>query len=120
MTVPPEAHWRASLNRGRFLLQRARAGGDFIFPPRVAAPGNGDPDLDWFDAPCGGAVYSVTIVYPKPPAVPYHVALIDLDAGPRVMSRVEGVEPDAVFIGQRVSARVLIEDEGGLLVFDPS
>lgn len=118
--APPDAHWRASLDEGRFLLQRARASGEVIFPPRIAAPGSGDPDLEWFDALGGGTVYSVTIIFPRPPAAPYHVALIDLDAGPRVMSRVDGVAPDAVFIGQRVNARVLIEDERGLLVFDPS
>lgn len=124
MPVPPDAHWRAALDGGSFLLQRVRATGQVFFPPRVAAPGTGDTDFEWFDAPGGGTVYSVTIIHPKPPTPPYHVALIDLDAGPRVMSRVEGVAPDAVSIGQRVAARVLPGDkdkgEGGLLVFDPA
>jgi len=118
--APPDAYWRAALGEGKFLLQRARATGQVIFPPRVAAPGTGDTDLEWFEAPGGGTVYSVTVIQPKPPAAPYHVALIALDAGPRVMSRIEGVAPDAVSIGQRVTARVLLGDEGRLLVFDPA
>ncbi len=120
LEAPPEAHWRAALDEGRFLLQRARATGQVFFPPRVAAPGSGDTALEWFEPSRGGTVYSVTIIHPKPPAPPYYVALIDLDAGPRVMSRVEGVQTGAVSIGQRVTARVLPGDEGGLLVFDPA
>lgn len=118
--TPPDAYWHAALGQGRFLLQRARATAQVIFPPRVAAPGTGDTDLEWFEPPGGGTVYSVTIIHPKPPAPPYHVALIDLDARPRVMSRVEGVQASAVSIGQRVIARVLLGNEGGLLVFDPA
>jgi len=118
LETPPEAYWRAALDEGKFLLQRVRATGQVFFPPRVAAPGSGDAALDWFEPSPGGIVYSVTVIQPKPPDPPYHVALIDLDAGPRVMSRVEGVAPDAVSIGQRVAARVLPGDQGGLLVFD--
>jgi uncharacterized OB-fold protein len=52
-------------------------------------------------------VYSYTIVRHAPnPAlagsVPYVVALIQLDEGPRLVSNVVGVDPELVAIGQRV------------------
>jgi uncharacterized OB-fold protein len=83
------------------------------------APGTGETDLEWVQA-CGlGTVYSSTTVRTKPPAQPYNVALIDLDEGPRMMSRVEGLPPDQVTIGQRVKARITTEGELTYVVFDP-
>ncbi|MBB4632410.1 Zn-ribbon domain-containing OB-fold protein [Sphingosinicella soli] len=115
----PEAVWTAALAEGRFLLQRAQSTGTRIFPPRVMEPGTGETDLEWIEAMGTGTVYSVTVIGRKPPADPYHVALIDLDEGPRLMSRVEGVDAEAVHIGMRVKSRVAQEDGTPILVFDP-
>jgi uncharacterized OB-fold protein len=48
---------------------------------------------------------------------PYNVALVDLDEGVRMMSRVEGiVAPDQVVIGQRVNAFIgRIDDKAAVL-----
>lgn len=115
--APPEAHWRAALAEGRFLLQRPRGGGPAFFPPRVAAPGSGETDLDWVEASGLGHIYSLTWVSQKPPTPPYNVAIVELDEGPRLMSRIEGVAPDGVAIGQRVRAEIVEGSEGPLLVF---
>ncbi len=115
----PEAHWRAALADGSFLLQRGRQSGRAFFPPRIAEPGTGD-ETEWFEA-CGeGTVYSVTIIGQKPPAVPYAVVLVELAEGPRLMSRVEGVAPEAIAIGMAVKARIIREGDAPLLVFDPA
>src|SRR3546814_11356318 len=107
----PEAVWRAALAEGRFLLQRAQSTGTRCFPPRVMEPGTGETDLEWVEAMGTGTVYSVTVIGRKPPAAPYHVALIDLDEGPRLMSRVEGMaDRKSVVSGKSVSVRV---DLGG-------
>lgn len=115
----PEAQWRTALAGGRFLLQRAKASGAVFFPPRLAEPGSGDGDLEWIEASGLGTVYSVTIVGQKPPTPPYNVALIDLDEGARMMSRVDGIAPDDVRIGMRVRARIVEQDGGPLIVFVP-
>ena len=114
----PEAHWRAALDEGRFLIQRSVESGKFVFPPRIAAPGSGEA-LEWVEASGLGTVYSVTIIGRKPPAPDYNVVLVDLDEGVRMMSRVEGLQPDDVRIGMRVSARIIREDDQALVVFDP-
>src|SRR3546814_14908867 len=64
-------------------------------------PGTGETDLEWVEAMGTGTVYSVTVIGRKPPAAPYHVALIDLDEGPRLMSRVEGMAAEDVRIGMK-------------------
>ena len=87
--------------------------------PRVAEPGTGDTDLEWF-APSGrGVVYSTTVVRTRPPAEPYNVALIDLEEGPRVTSKVVGIPASDVRIGLKVQARIEQVDGKALLVFVP-
>lgn len=114
----PEAHWRAALAQGQLLLQRA-PNGSAIFPPRLAAPGTGEA-LEWFEASGKGNVYSLSWIQRKPPAEAYHVALIDLDEGARLMSRVEDVTPETLSIGMRVEAFVDQDGEAPLLLFRPA
>jgi uncharacterized OB-fold protein len=116
----PESIWRAALAEGRLLLQRASASGAHFFPPRLAEPRTGDEDWDWVEASGLGTVHSVTVVNQRSPAVPYNVALIDLDEGVRLMSRVEGLAAEDVRIGLRVRARIDASVETPILLFDPA
>ena len=116
----PEASWRAALAEGRFMLQRSLSDGTYVFPPRTMAPGTGADDLEWVEASGNGSVYSVTVISPKPPLEPYNVVLVDLDEGPRVMSRIEGVAAADVKIGMRVQARIGEEAGAPILLFDPA
>ena len=50
----------------------------------------------------------------------YDVALIDLEEGVRMMSRVDGLAPEAVHIGMAVQARVQSSESGNLVVFVPA
>jgi hypothetical protein len=114
----PQAEWQAHLCAGRFMLQRARGSGCFVFPPRVAVPGSGEGDLQWVPASGRGTVHATTIVRCKPPAADYNVALIELEEGPRLMSTVPGLAAEDVHIGLPVQARIETTDEGPRLVFD--
>ena len=68
-----------------------------------------------------GTVYATTVVRQRPEkGGSYNVALIDLAEGPRLMSTVMGVEPEAVRIGMPVRARIDTTGEEPLLVFEPS
>ena len=76
--------------------------------------------LTWVDASGEGTVHSTTVVARKAEqGGPYNVALIDLDEGVRMMSRVEGVAPDAVAIGQRVAAFIGRIDGKAAVLFSP-
>lgn len=113
------ARHQAELDQGRFLIQHCAGCGKHVYFPREHCPFCGSADVDLV-APGGqGTVYSVTTVRRKAEAGgDLNVSLIDLDEGVRLMSRVDGVAPGAVRIGQRVSAKVEIVDGRGKVVFD--
>ncbi|WP_114955113.1 Zn-ribbon domain-containing OB-fold protein [Sphingosinicella terrae] len=120
MNDAPDKQFRRHLEAGRIMIQRSRETGRCFFYPRVAEPGTGSTDLEWIEA-CGeGTVYSTTVVRQRPPAADYNVVLVDLAEGPRLMSRVEGVAPEAVKIGMAVRARIAEGEDGPILVFDPA
>ncbi|QIL79910.1 Zn-ribbon domain-containing OB-fold protein [Diaphorobacter sp. HDW4A] len=105
-----------ALAQGRFEIPQCRDCGKFHFYPRVCCPHCGSQALDWV-APSGdGTVYSVTIVRAREGA-DYTVVLVNLDEGPRLMSRVVDMPVDEVRIGMPVRARIDVTDEGPLLVF---
>jgi uncharacterized OB-fold protein len=114
-----DARFQQFLDEGRFMIQRNRKTGRAFFYPRLAEPGTGETDLEWF-APSGrGTIYSTTVVRTKPPVDPYNVALVDLAEGPRVTARVIGIPPSDVKIGMKVQARIEQVDGKALLVFAP-
>lgn len=113
----PHADYGAFLNQGRFMLQRCRRSGEYVHYPRVAAPRTGSIDLEWVEASGRGVVYSTTVIRKKNPEENYNVALIDLEEGPRIMSRIIGIPPTDVKIGLSVRAEVLETDGKQLLVF---
>ncbi|MDT4842121.1 hypothetical protein D3C85_683870 [compost metagenome] len=116
----PESDYQRFLAEGRFMLQRSRQTGAYVFYPRVAQPGTGDTDLEWVEASGRGVVYSTTVVRQRPPTPNYNVALIDLEEGVRMMSRVEGVAPEEVRIGMVVQAKIAGDDPAAaVLVFEP-
>lgn len=117
--VKPDEDFRRFLAQGRFMIQRSVESGKHVFFPRVAEPGTGAA-LDWVEASGRGVVYATTVVRRKPPEPSYNVALIDLTEGPRMMSRVEGLEPDAVRIGMPVTAQIVEQDGEPLVVFVPA
>lgn len=121
VTGGPEAQWRAALADGKFLLQRAASSGTVFFPPRVMEPGSGDTDLEWIEATGLGIIYSLTWVSQKPPAPPYNVAVVRLDEGAQLMSRVDGATPETLHIGQRVRAKITTQGDGApILLFEPT
>lgn len=116
-----EAQYRQALDDGRFLIQRCAGCDRAVFYPRMVCPHCGADKLAWATPDGRGTVYSTTVVRRKPEAGgDYNVALIDLHEGVRLMSRVDGVAPDAVRIGMAVRAQVVQQDGRGLVVFIPN
>jgi uncharacterized OB-fold protein len=89
-------------------VQHCNACGHDQLYPRIVCTACHKADLSWRRATGGGSVYSVTVVRRAPsPAyaddVPYAIALVELDEGPRLMSNIVGCAPDDVRIGMRVA-----------------
>ena len=115
---PPAEVYRRYLESGKLGFQRCRDCGVAVFYPRVLCPACGGVSLEWQTSSGRGTVYATTAVYRRD-AEPHNVALVDLDEGFRMMSRVEGVPAEEVEIGARVTLQIQREDEGPVPVFVP-
>ena len=119
LDASPLAQYREFLDRGELGFQ-VDADGLAVFYPRVAPPAQRKGPLRWVASRGLGTVYATTWISPRgEPA--YNVALIDMDEGFRLMSRVESMAAQDVRIGLRVKVRVhpAEGDEGPYPVFDP-
>ena len=121
MADSPLATYLAHLEHGELAYQFSPSLDGPVFYPRVIAPRTGKPDLVWRVSKGLGTVHATTVVHPQQGA-PYNVALIDIDEGFRMMSRVEDIAPTAVTIGLRVKFRVhkAEGDEPPCPVFTPA
>ena len=86
------------------------------FPPRYLCPKCWSDKLEWTKCTGKGVVYSFTVMHRAPmPAfanrVPYVVALIDLEEGPRMMANILGEDALDTKIGDRVG--VCFEERAG-------
>jgi uncharacterized OB-fold protein len=113
------AYWNAARER-RLMIRRCKACGQLHFMPRHLCPACWSDELEWVESKGMGSVHSFTIIRRAPmaafaPRVPYVVALIELDEGPRMMANVLGAQALSIRIGDRV--KVTFEDRGdGALV----
>ncbi|MCT9810038.1 OB-fold domain-containing protein [Acidovorax sp. Be4] len=121
MHMSVQTHYQAELDAGRFCLQQCPQCQRHVFTPRELCPHCGASPLRWVRASGLGTVYSTSTISRKQDAGGnYNVALIDLDEGVRMMSRVEGLAPEAVHIGLRVQAQVVQKEGRGLVLFQPA
>ena len=117
--VGPQKQFHQHLDEGKFKIQRSKLTGEYFFHPRVAFPGTGERDLEWVEASGNGIVHSTTCNRRLPEkGGDFNLSLITLEEGPRMMARVEGVEPDKVDIGQKVKARISDLNGEPAIIFD--
>ncbi|MBS7780668.1 OB-fold domain-containing protein [Acidovorax sp. CCYZU-2555] len=108
VTASPLATYRAHLARHELAYQFSPQAGKAVFFPRLVCPYTGTTELEWRVSQGRGEVHATTVVFPRD-AEPYNVALIALDEGFRMMSRVEGQSPQSVTIGQKVRVAFVLE-----------
>jgi uncharacterized OB-fold protein len=101
----PLTIYQQHLDRSELAYQWSPDANRVVFYPRVVCPFTGSDRLEWRVSAGLGTVYATTVVHPREGA-PYNVVLIECDEGFRLMSRVEGIAPEAVKIGMRVKFRV--------------
>ena len=109
-----------SLAQGRLSYQHCNACGHAWLPARSECPGCLEADWRW-QAAAGGAKLISWVVYHMAyhPAfanrLPYAVAVVELDEGPRLISNVIGIgDAEKLKIDQRLL--LVIEDESGTAV----
>ncbi|MFN3143857.1 MAG: Zn-ribbon domain-containing OB-fold protein [Paracoccaceae bacterium] len=115
----PRAVWEAHARDGRLAYQWSPDAGRAVWQPRVVCPFGGAAQLEWRVSAGRGVIHAITLTHPAK-GEPYTVALIDMDEGYRMMSRVVGASGDASEIGRRVQVRFVDGDaeEAPVPVFD--
>jgi uncharacterized protein len=113
-SVESKPYWEA-LRQHRLVMQRCDSCGRFWFPPSVHCPHCTSAESTWTPLSGRGKVFSYVVyhrVYHPGFAneVPYTVALIELEEGPRMISNVIGIPPDKVTCEMPV--QVVFEDIG--------
>ena len=102
-------YWQGA-NQNRLMVRKCKACAALHFLPRHLCPHCWSDDLEWVAAAGTGTVHSFTVIRRAPlssyaPRVPYVVALIDLDEGPRMMTNIVGDDALDTKIGDRVELR---------------
>jgi hypothetical protein len=110
MKQSPLGTWVGHLKQGELAYQVCKDDNKPFFYPRAVAPETGSSNIEWRVSKGVGTVYTTTVVHYKGEP-PLNVAMIDLDEGFRMMSRVEDIDPRQVKIGMRVKARMHPGDE---------
>lgn len=110
----------AAAKEGRLLIPRCRSCAHTWFPPTSACPSCGAEDFDWVESMGRGTVFSYVVVHRVyHPAfadkVPYVVAIIELEEGPRILSNVVGIAPHLVGCDMPVRA-VFRERRGDMVI----
>ena len=118
-SLGPEQQFKKYLSEGKFMIQKSKSLNQFYYHPRLAFPGSGERDLGWLEASGNGVVHSTTCNRRVPEkGGDFNLSLITLNEGPRMMARVEGIDPDKVEIGQKVKARISSLKGEPAIIFD--
>ncbi len=112
--------------RHELVLQRCRGCGVVQHRPRALCVSCLSDEIEYFRASGRGSVYSFTVTQQNQApafrsALPYVLAYVELEEGPRLLTNVSGCEPDAVRIGMPVVVEFVdTEGEGAVPRFRPA
>ena len=115
--------WAAAKDR-ELRIQRCHACGTHLFYPRHLCTTCGSADLQWRPVSGRGTVFTFTVARrPTHPGladrVPYVIAVVELEEGPKLTTNLIGIDPDYVEIGLPVEATFEDVDETTLVQFRP-
>lgn len=118
--------WEATRQR-ELRYQKCDACGTVVWHPRRHCTGCTAGKLSWHTASGRGTIYTFSVVRQSyhpffRTLVPYAVAWIDLDEGPRLLSNVVGVDDPSAELacGQRVEVQWEEHDEVNVPLFRPA
>ncbi len=109
------------LKHKELLLPWCKSCGKPHFYPRSACPHCWSEDYDWRRAAGTGVIHSFTTVRANPPtaftsALPYRIAIIDLEEGVRMLSNIVG-ECENLAIGDKVKVEFVTREGESLPMF---
>ena len=127
MTPEAKPYWEG-LREGKLMLPECGDCRKAFFYPRIACPHCHSRNVGWIEASGKGKLYSFQIAYRAlNPAfkieVPYILAMVELEEGPRVLSNLINIDPDPALVKCDMAVEVVFEkqnDEVTLALFQPA
>ncbi|MEZ5557534.1 MAG: OB-fold domain-containing protein [Pseudomonadales bacterium] len=120
-----QAFWEATRDK-RLTYQQCDDCGTLVWHPRQHCTGCTSGTLRWHTASGNGTIYTFSVVRQSyhpyfRTQVPYAVAWIDLDEGPRLLSNVVGVDDPTTDLscGQRVTVQWEEHEDLNIPLFRP-
>ena len=112
--------------RQELWIQRCLACQEAFFYPREICPRCSSSSVEWFECSGRATLYSYVIEHRPAPGfaddVPYVVALVELEEGPRMMTNIVGIKPDPELLTLDMPLTVTFQPRGefSLPVFEPT
>lgn len=116
----PEKVFRDGLEAGEFRIQCCNACEEVIYYPRTICNHCGAADYEWLTASGKGTVYSTSVERGREPADNKNTAIVELEEGVRLQTRVVDCDPTEVTIGMAVTAFVGEIGETKVILFRPA
>jgi uncharacterized OB-fold protein len=110
MNPGDEPYFQAA-GEGKLLLKKCNQCGQHHHYPRAMCPFCWRDKVEWVQSKGTGEIYTYTITRRGGP-VPYCIAYVQLDEGPRMMTNIVDTDLDTIKIGQKVKV-VFKKTEGG-------
>lgn len=116
--------WEAA-HRGELCMQKCSDCGHFRFPPSILCARCLSERHEWTKLSGRGTVFSWIVVHQSQhpafnPDTPYNVAIVELEEGPRLHTRIVGCANDDIRIGLPVEVVFdRVDDQVSLVNFKP-
>lgn len=115
-------YWVSAANE-ELVVPQCQACGLVFWYPRTHCPSCGSAALGWSKSSGRGVIHTFTIVRQTSDGffkqkLPYVVAMVELNEGPRIMTNIVGAGADGAKIGMRVRVKYEVEGEVGIPLFE--
>ena len=118
-TPTTQPYWDGTA-RGELMIQRCVTTGRYFTYPRRLSPYVVGGEVEWVRASGKGTLHSYVVSHLPGPGykdeVPYVIAVVELDEGPRVMSNIVGVDPTPNSLPLGLPVRAVFEPRGDLAI----
>lgn len=124
--TPDTAPYWEGTARGELRVQRCNACERAYFYPRPYCPHCSSDDVSWITASGRGRLHTYLISHRPAPGfgdqVPYAIAVVELEEGPRMMANIVGVEntPDALVLDMPLEVGFEGRGDQSVPVFRPA
>lgn len=125
-TPTAQPFWDA-LAQHTIRIQYSPSADNYVFYPRVLAPGTLADDLEWRDISGAGSLYTFTVAYrPVSPhfaeEVPQILAVVKWDEGPHFSTEIVNADPAQLSVGMRVKPMFFDYPDDGvtMLRYEPA